>query len=317
MKIIDKILQREEFNEKPPVLMDIGASGEIFKDWKKIAQYSICVAFDADTREIDYIKNDDKYKKAYVFNRIASPDTDSERDFYLTESPFCSSSLEPRKKELEDWNFSDKFEVRERVRLKTISPADALRKIGIYYVDWFKADTQGMDLSLFKNLGNQITDKMLAADFEPGVIDSYQGEEKLHALMAYMDNQPFWMNELNIQGSQRIRKVDKDKLMSKMNKLSRRFFKQIIKSAPVCGEASYFNTLEKDIFDKRDLLLMWIFATIKKQYGFAIDIATRGSEKYADPIFEELEKETIKEMNKEARKIYPRYLIKKMVRKIK
>jgi len=53
MSLIDKVLTRKEFEDKPPVLLDIGASGTIHKKWKRIAKYSICIAFDADTRDFN------------------------------------------------------------------------------------------------------------------------------------------------------------------------------------------------------------------------------------------------------------------------
>lgn len=53
MKIIDTVLSSSYFENKPPVLFDVGASGEINKKWSTIAPYSICIAFDADDREFD------------------------------------------------------------------------------------------------------------------------------------------------------------------------------------------------------------------------------------------------------------------------
>ena len=50
MKIIQKVLESVYFENKPPVLIDIGASGEINAKWKAIASYSVCIAFDADER---------------------------------------------------------------------------------------------------------------------------------------------------------------------------------------------------------------------------------------------------------------------------
>jgi hypothetical protein len=56
MKIIKTILESDYFAAAPPVLVDIGASGEINTKWKPIAPYSICIAFDADDREFHITK---------------------------------------------------------------------------------------------------------------------------------------------------------------------------------------------------------------------------------------------------------------------
>jgi hypothetical protein len=59
----------------------------------------------------------------------------------------------------------------------------ALIKININYIDWFKTDTQGTDLRLFKTLPSKIADHVLAAEFEPGILDAYIGEDKLYSVM--------------------------------------------------------------------------------------------------------------------------------------
>ena len=51
MNIIKKVFSHQSLIDKPPVLIDLGASGEIHKKWKAIAKHSICIAFDADTRD--------------------------------------------------------------------------------------------------------------------------------------------------------------------------------------------------------------------------------------------------------------------------
>jgi hypothetical protein len=95
MNIIDKVLSLPEFKEHPPVLVDIGASGELHKIWKNLAKYSICIAFDADSRDIEYTVNEKShYKKLYVYNRILTSQLkENEETFYLTKSPYCSSLL--------------------------------------------------------------------------------------------------------------------------------------------------------------------------------------------------------------------------------
>ena len=58
MNLIEEILNKEELIKQPPILIDIGASGEINENWKLLAKYSICLAFDPDNRDIDYIEKE-------------------------------------------------------------------------------------------------------------------------------------------------------------------------------------------------------------------------------------------------------------------
>src|SRR5258707_1616474 len=110
LKMIDHILQRNEFQNNPPVLVDIGASGEIHAKWRSIAKYSICLAFDADEREMSFIENKSSgFKKLITVNRIVTDRKEEEIDFFLTQSPFCSSTLEPDLDKLSIWPFQNLF----------------------------------------------------------------------------------------------------------------------------------------------------------------------------------------------------------------
>ena len=41
--------------------------------------------------------------------------------FYLTSSPYCSSSLKPDLANLKEWSFSELFNIEKEVILKTVS----------------------------------------------------------------------------------------------------------------------------------------------------------------------------------------------------
>jgi hypothetical protein len=287
--MIDKVLRRQEFAERPPVLLDIGAAGEIHPKWKRIAPYSVCIAFDADERELGFARKETgAYRKLCVYNCIASEETAGDADFYLTHSPQCSSLLKPRKDRLSAWAFSDLFEIERKSRMKTVPLAKAMEDAGVGKFDWFKADSQGTDLRLFRSLGENGVDRVLVAEFEPGIIDAYEGEDKLWGILAYMEKRPFWMADLAIKGSQRIRR---ESIPDHSSLLVRRFAHVLLKTSPGWGEMTYINTFPPDAeyLDKRDYLLGWVFSMVEKQYGFALEIASRGFRRFDDPVFLELE----------------------------
>src|SRR6185369_10344163 len=212
MSLIDKILEREEFIANPPVLIDIGASGEVHAKWKKFARHSICISFDADDREIGYLVHDSKtFKKQIVYNCIVSANKSGSMDFYLTKSPFCSSTLEPDLKNLDDYAFVEKFELDKKVKLKTIDLPTVFKEHEIKKIDWFKTDSQGTDLRLFKSIGEDLINHVIVAEFEPGFIDAYKGEDKLYMLLTYMDKKNFWLSDMKVLGSQRISRETKNK----------------------------------------------------------------------------------------------------------
>lgn len=287
MDIIDKILLREEFKNNPPVLIDIGASGEIHAKWKKIAKYAVCIAFDADDREMSFVENEtSSFKKLLIINRIVTDKEGSEIDFYLTKSPFCSSTLQPDIEKLKPWSFQPLFEVNKKVKLKAITLVKALREANISKIDWFKTDTQGTDIRLFKSLPEEIRLDILAAEFEPGIIDAYKGEDKLFMLMETMNQSGFYMSNIQIKGTQRI----SPEIKNSFSKIHQKAMEKCLNISPCWGEVTYLNTLTHDHHNKRAYLLSYVFAIIEKQYGFAAEIADKAIINFNEPVFHELKK---------------------------
>lgn len=286
MSITDKILNHPVLRENPPVLVDIGASGEIDKKWKKLAPYSICLIFDADEREFGYsAKENSGFKKLYVYNSIVSDNPEPETDFFLTKSPYCSSSLEPDSEGLSDWYFAEKFTVEKKVRLKNKTLKAVIEEIGLRYIDWFKSDSQGTDLRLYKNIPEHLRCKVLAAEIEPGFIDSYKGEDKFYDVLTEFAKENFWISDMVVKGSHRIKKTVSENVFGKGIYARFTVFSQ--KKAPGWAELTFLRKLEA-VNDTRGLLLLFLFAMTEKQFGFAYEAATRGERLTGDPLFKDL-----------------------------
>ena len=267
-KIIDNILSADYFQNKPPLLVDIGASGEIYSKWKQIAPHSICVAFDADTRDFNAIVEENKgYKKLYKINRIVSADSAEYKTFYLTKSPYCSSTLKPDTQKLEPWVFKSLFEVEETALLPSIQLNNVLKTIGYDYIDWFKVDSQGTDLDIFLSLPVEMRSTILAADFEPGIIDAYIGEDKLYHVQETIEKEGMWFSSFVIKGTKRINE--------KYDTIS-----QFQRNSPCWAELTVLKTNSNS--DIRSLLLLVIFSLIEDQWGFALELIDKSELK--DPI---------------------------------
>lgn len=300
--LINKVFSHQSLQENPPVLVDIGASGELHKTWKTIARHSICIAFDADTRDFEpKVTEDGPWKKLYSINRLVLDKPSDSSDFYLTKSPYCSSALHPDNVSLKPWAFSPLFEVENSITLPSISLNDAISEIGIKYIDWYKTDTQGTDLRIFDSLPDSIKNKIIAAEFEPGIIDAYKDEDKLNSLMIYMDNKPFWITDMHIKGSQRIDQED----FNSLNYLQRRAISSFLRTSPGWCGISYLNQLSDHSMTIREYLLAWVFSSIYGEHGFALSIAKRGSVLFSDEIFNQL----IKKSKSKLSYGYPRLLI--------
>ncbi len=190
--------------------------------------------------------------------------------------------------------------------LPTVTLAETLQSAGISYIDWFKIDTQGTDLRLYKSIPDNIREKILFAEFEPGIMDAYKGEDKLYSVMQEMHAEGFWLSSMNIKGTQR--------LQSKYVKQLGGFLSErIIRTSPGWAELSYFRNPEG--FSCRNLLLMIVFSIFERQYGFALELADMAILRFRDPILTECRKVVFNKIKNERKKI-PLILLKRKINKL-
>ncbi len=292
--IIHDVMTHSSLLSNPPVLVDIGASGTIHETWEPIAKYAICIAFDADSRDFEICESEDKgWRKLYSMNRLVASEASEEMDFYLTHSPHCSSSLAPDKEALKPWAFSPLFEVENIVKLPSVDLQSALLKADVDYIDGYKTDSQGTDLRIFNSLPKEIINKILLAEFEPGIIDAYQGEDKLHNLLAHMEKEPFWISKMEIKGSQRINHLD----FKSLNYFQQRGIGSFLKMAPGWCEISYLNKMEIGEMTLREYLLAWVFASLSSEHGFALFVSKKGFELFGENLLIVLQKESRRKLS--------------------
>jgi len=315
--MLHKVLTQPALLENPPVLVDIGASGEIHPAWKIIAEYSTCIAFDADTRDFKVSEQNDRgYKKLFMINRVVGTKSVDQIDFYLTRSPHCSSALEPDNEALEPWAFSELFSKTKMVKVPATTLEEALLQCDVKYVDWYKTDSQGTDLRLFNSLPDNIKYKILTAEFEPGIIDAYKQEDKLHTLMRYMEELPFWISSMDIKGSQRIHSSD----LNGFSNFKQKFISHFLRTSPGWCEIVYLNDFD-EICSERDLLLGWAIASVKKEFGLALRIAKKGLSETENPLFQQMLDSTKNSLNTSSSYFYFsikifRTLTRRLIRKI-
>lgn len=294
MNIIDEILNRPEFVSNPPVLVDIGASGKIHSKWEKIAKYSVCIAFDADDREFGYVENvAGGFKKLFIYNCIVSDKESEKIKFYLTRSPYCSSTLEPDLTSLNDWSFADKFNVEKNINLNNITLSKVLENLKINNIDWFKTDSQGIDLRLFKSLSNAIQDSVIIAEFEPGFIDAYKSEDKLFDVVSYMSSGNFWLSDFVTKGSELLTRNDLSAITN--NNFLKKLIQFSHRKSPGWAEITYINSFKNNP-PIRNYLLGWVFSIIHQQYGFSLKLAREGMQKFNDKIFDDMKQYSVRKI---------------------
>ncbi|MBI2061481.1 MAG: FkbM family methyltransferase [Nitrospirae bacterium] len=259
----------------PPVLVDVGASGDPPAIWERIAPQSIYIGFDPDLREMREIK-EGRFHRTCIVNKAVTWDASiAEAPFYLTRSPYCSSLLRPDLKSLSDYQFVDSFRVVKETRVPTATLETVIRSLGLDRVDWLKCDTQGADLRIFNSLPNALRNGVLALDIEPGLIHAYEGEDLFVDAHRELAETGFWISDLKIGAALRLRQATVGEFSREAPPLTESLVSWACKPSPAYAEARYLRSiawLEQSKRDRRDYLLLWVFALLDTQAGFAMDL---------------------------------------------
>lgn len=298
--LIAKIASHSSIIEKPPVLLDIGASQKLNPLWRDIAKFSIGIAFDADDRDFSFIeKQTSDYRKLYVYNCIVSNKKHKEKsDFFLTKSPYCSSTLTPNQLELSPFHYSDLFQVEKKISINTVALDKVLEELNIDRIDWFKTDSQGTDLRLYSCIPESVQNNILVAEFEPALYEVYETEDTMTKIMLYLENKNFRLANATLKGAIQITHQNFNKLFA--NSFEKKYANFFLRKTPRWCEMTYFNTMENTSnLSIREYLLAWMFASILNYNDIAFTISEQAASIYEDQIFIELNKYSKKQLRGE------------------
>jgi hypothetical protein len=289
-----------------PMLLDIGASGDPPGIWEGIARQSVYVGFDPDLREMRE-QSDGLFQRTIIANEAVVAAAADEVTFYLTHSPHCSSTLPPDLAALSNYLFSDLFTVERQAKVRATTLNALMDRLGLPAIDWFKTDSQGTDLRLFTSLRPDLRDRVLAVDLEPGLIDAYRGEDLFVAAHEHLTRNGFWLSNLKVMGEVRMRRATWDKLRESCQDVDEKGIRRAVRTSPGWCEARYLRTLDwlKDKhYSQREYALLWTFALLDQQFGFALDLAVEYEEAFGkSPIAEALTHEPIRRIRECSKKL--------------
>ena len=290
MNLIDRILTEPELQERPPVLVDVGAAGGVHPAWRRIARHSIGVGFEPDAREAAPLSAAQGLFRRWIYCPglvVPAPTADGRQPLHLTRSPQCSSTLPPRPDALREWAFADFFAVTETRAFPATTLVDALTAQGLDQVDWLKCDTQGLDLGIYRSLPPAWRTRLFAAEFEPGLINAYEGEDKVADVLAAMESEPFWLANLELGRTVRGRPEMFDRVFGADK---RPWIRRLAPSAPAWANLFFLRDVsrEPDALDRRAHLLSWTFATLARQHGCALGVAEAGGQRFNGGLFGEM-----------------------------
>ena len=259
-----------------PVLLDIGAAVAPPRVWGPIAPASIYVGFDPDRREL-HEDAGARFLRSVIVNAAVTekPGVDKVR-FFLTRWPQSSSTLQPNTAALAEYLFADGFTVERETTAHAQRLEGVLAQLSLPGVDWLKTDSQGTDLRLFNSLPPPVRSRVLAADLEPGLIDAYVGEDLFVDVHRDLAAQGFWLSNFDAHGTVRMRQGSLRAATAADPRLTREIIEWAVRPSPCWCEVRYLRTLDwmkRGDFGEREYTLLWVFAVMDEQYGFALDVA--------------------------------------------
>jgi FkbM family methyltransferase len=298
MNVYRQLLTQPELRDNPPVLVDVGAAGGVTPVWREIAPYCIGIGFEPDARDSAALSEGSRLFGRWIYceGLVAPKAAPGEKlPFHLTKSPHCSSLLKPRADLLQDWLFADFFAIDRMATVPAVTLADALSKHGLQRIDWLKCDTQGQDLSIFLSLPEEWRRRAIAVEFEPGLIDAYEGEDKFWHTLRALDAEPFWISHLEVCGTQR---GNADVFRRVLGESATKWNRRLAPTAPGWVNVRYLRSITRDaaLLDRRALLLSWLFSDMLSQHSHALAVATLGKERFGPALFDDLAARSIRRL---------------------
>jgi hypothetical protein len=268
--------------DRPPVLIDVGASAGTPDIWKPIARQAIYVGFDPDARDLREVADSD-FHKAFLVNKALTNDPQADDvHFYFTRSPYCSSTLLPDMESLANYAYADLFTVVDEGTVAATSLDRVLQMLDLPSIDWFKTDSQGIDLRLFNSIPEDVRAQVLAVDIEPGLIDAYQGEDLFVDAHKDLVQQGFWLSWIDVRGNTRVSQATARELVLRHG-LTPQMLRNGMRKTPGWCEARYLRTpgwLQEHQAPQRSYVLLWVFAMVQDQPGFALDVALAAQQRF-------------------------------------
>jgi FkbM family methyltransferase len=272
-QVVTQLLVQHDLH---PVLIDIGASGTPRDIWDLVARHSTLIGFDPDLREM-HEQTGTGFFRSVIVNEAVTAEKDKDRvTFFLTRSPFCSSTLEPDLKAQSDYSIVDSFHVERSVEVKATTLDAVLSRLQVDRVDWFKVDSQGIDLRLFNSLSPAVRDRVLCVEIEPGLIAGYKGEDVFTDAHRNLIDQGFWLSDVKVCGATRIRQSSIKRLQKVRPDIGVEAVANRCRTAPGWVEATYLRSIDHLSLRRASVdeyVLLWAFALIARQWGFALDVA--------------------------------------------
>lgn len=225
------------------VLVDVGASGDVWAPFQRLLPVADLIRFDPDLRAITELSGDGGGRRITI-NKVVSDKDEKDCVFYLTKSPYCSSHLEPDMERIGDYSYSDLFEVEKIAKLPAITLRESLKSANLERIDWLKLDTQGTELRLVQSLPREVMDKLSVVDIESSLYAHYKQADLAGDILRFFRDEEFWIAKMEPHMRTRLSKGPLEKMEGfEKSDFLRRVQRRTMHQAPTTLEMTYARTM--------------------------------------------------------------------------
>ena len=275
---VGRLLQRTGATlSSPLVLVDVGASLQVHRDFSVLRPLAIVLAFDADERELPGSTG----SGLRVVNKAVVPPEairDGKANFILCKNPTLSSTLEPNSDVADEYSVARRLDRVREIEVSATTLEQAIQEQGLRRIDWLKLDTQGTDGRLVASLPDHLAAGLVCVDVEPGTDAFYRGEDTFESVHALMKSLGFRLARLESIDAARISRQALQDLLPHPSSLietavdislSRRY------RSPVAVNARYMRDPRKclEMSGTEGLRRLWLCAMAVDLFPFAFDVA--------------------------------------------
>jgi hypothetical protein len=258
--------------EVHPVLIEVGAIDRPPVVWDSIARHSIYVGIGPGSAA----SPPRQFYRTFCLDEAVTPEEASDPIvLHLTKDRIYSSLLRPAPARSSAF-FDQSCAPDGEVAIRGITLNAAMDRLSLAAIDWLSTNVNGIDLQVFQSVKDSVRGRILAVDTVIDLVDLWveQGSS-IDAYHVFLRD-GFWLSRLSPHGFVRMRPES----LRRVNELDPRLDSRIIneehRRAPGWLFARFFRTIDSMAageFSKRDYVLLWTFALLDRQIGFAADVA--------------------------------------------
>jgi hypothetical protein len=278
-----------------PVLLHIGATDRPPEVWDAIASQSIYVGVgpEADPHQSGFCS---RFHRATVLDYVVLSRNDCDATLHLTKNRIYSSTLHHNPAVASEFVGLDCQEDGE-VSVHSTTIESILDRLSLPSLDWLYTNVNGRDVEIWRSIPDRTARRVVAVDSCLDFLELYSGQEaSISAYREFIDA-GFWLSRLAPWGGVRMRRDSLQRLSALHRDVDEKLVSTRHRRTPGWLFVRFLRTLDSLAGEKsspRDYVVLWSFALVDNQIGFAADVAFAYERLFGrDTVFDAMLAETV------------------------